>query len=281
MVRLVRPVAVRLPALILTLLLAGCTPAEQAAEQAVDTAVDVGESAGDPIGNVQTDVARETAPVVTAVQDAVAAVVESLPEPERDAADARVVAHIVKWEVSGERTYTEKYQGIICPGGASGPTWGIGYDGGHQSQATIRSDWSARQDVERLASTSGQTGAARCAASRAALRDVRVPYGQARQVFADVSMPLWSSATRRVYPGIEALGRLPEGALVGNTYNRGTSMIGSRATEKRAIRDVCVPQRDVDCLAAQLVAQCRLWTGTPNGPGLCNRRKDEARLAQS
>lgn len=48
-----------------------------------------------------------------------------------------------------------------------------------------------------------------------------------------------------------------------------------------AIRDVCVPQRDVDCMAAQLVAQCRLWAGTPNGPGLCNRRKDEARLAQS
>ena len=121
----------------------------------------------------------------------------------------------------------------------------------------------------------------RCAAARNALRDVRVPYGQARQVFADVSMPLWSSATRRVYPGIEALGRLPEGALIGNTYNRGTSMIGSRAAEKRAIRDVCVPQHDVGCLAAQLIAQCRLWAGTPNGPGLCSRRKDEARLAQS
>lgn len=45
--------------------------------------------------------------------------------------------------------------------------------------------------------------------------------------------------------------------------------------------DECVPRRDLECLAAQLVAQCRLWVGTPNGHGLCNRRKDEARLAQS
>lgn len=281
MVRLGSGVAVRLPALILALLLAGCTPAEQAAEQVVDTAADVGESAGDPIGNVQTDVARETAPVVTAVQDAVAAVVESLPEPVNAGADARVVAHIVRWEVSGIRAYEAKYQGIICPGGASGPTWGIGYDGGHQSQATIRSDWAARADVERLAATSGKTGPGRCAAARATLRDVVIPYGQARQVFADVSMPQWERATRRTYPGIELLGVLPEGALIGNTYNRGTGMVGSRAAEKRAIRDVCVPNMDTGCLAAQLVAQCRLWAGTPNGPGLCNRRKDEARLAQS
>ena len=279
MVRLGDGLVLRLLALIL--LLAGCTPAERTAAQVVDVAQDAGESAGQKLEQAERDVARETAPIVTAVQDAVAAVVEVLPAPAQDVADARVVAHIVKWEVSGERAYTAKYQGVICPGGASGPTWGIGYDGGHQSQATIRSDWSARQDVERLASTSGQTGASRCAASRAALRDVRVPYAQARKVFAEVSLPLWTGATRRTYPGVEALGPLPEGAMVGNTYNRGTSMIGSRAAEKRAIRDECVPRRDLECMAAQLVAQCRLWAGTPNGPGLCNRRKDEARLAQS
>lgn len=267
--------------LALIVLLAGCAPAERATEQVADVAQDAGESAGQKLEQAERDVALEAAPIVTAVQDAVAAVVEPLPVPAHDVADARVVAHIVKWEVGGERAYTAKYEGIICPGGASGPTWGIGYDGGHQSRATIRSDWGARQDVERLAATSGQTGASRCAASRAALRDVRVPYAQARKVFAEVSLPLWVGATRRTYPGVEALGPLPEGAMVGNTYNRGTSMIGSRAAEKRAIRDECVPRRDLECLAAQLVAQCRLWAGTPNGPGLCNRRKDEARLAKS
>jgi len=269
-------VVLRLLALIV--LLAGCAPAEQATQQVVDTAVDTGHEVGDPIENAQQGVSRETAPVVTAVQDAVATVMESLPEPPKHTVDPRVVSHIVRWEVSGERAYSAKYQGVICPGGASGPTWGIGYDGGHQSQATIRSDWAMRQDVDRLAATSGQSGPGKCAAARTALRDVRVPFGQARLVFTEVSMPLWERATRRTYPGVENMGPLPEGALIGNTYNRGTSMIGSRAAEKRTIRDVCVPKGDVGCLAAQLIAQCRLW---PDVPGICNRRKDEARLAQS
>ena len=63
-------------------------------------------------------------------------------------------------------------------------------------------------------------------------------------------------------------------------YNRGASMAGPRNAEKRAIRDVCLPAGDTQCVATELRAMCRLWAGTPNGPGLCARREDEARLAE-
>lgn len=260
--------------LALTLLLAGCSKPAESVQEA-------GLSAGHDVAVAQVAASEAVAPVVTAAQDAAAVVVEALPVPESVGMDARIVAHIVRWEVTSQAAYTRRYQGIICPGGASGPTWGVGYDGGHQSQAVIRADWAMRSDVDRLASTSGMTGVAQCNESRRSLLDVRVPFAQASKVLGEVTLPRFRDVTRRAYPGIEDLGPMPEGALTGNTYNRGASMIGSRAKEKRYIRDVCIPAKDVDCIATQLAAQCRIWAGTPNGQGLCARRQDEARLAKS
>lgn len=228
---------------------------------------------------IQRESAMAVVPLLLTAQAPAEAAAKVLPLPltDSDTADTRVVRHIVRWEVGSPRTYAQKWQGVICPPGASGPTWGIGYDGGHQTPDTILRDWAHRSDVDRLAATSGQTGSTRCRAARVQLRDVRVPWGEAEQVFTDVSMPAWTRATRRTYPGVEALGVLPEGALIGNTYNRGTSMSGSRAAEKRYIRDVCVPRSDIACVAAQLRAQKRLW---PDVPGLRERRESEARLAE-
>ena len=70
------------------------------------------------------------------------------------------------------------------------------------------------------------------------------------------------------------------GALIGNTYNRGGSMVGDRNREKRVIRDTCVPVGDLTCIALQLRSQCRLWRGTALEAGLCGRRESEARLTE-
>lgn len=240
-------------------------------------------SSSDPIARIAASVERDAAALMSQLsqvaQTPAAALADALPAatPPQAASDPRVVRHIVRWEVGSQARYTSRYQGVICPPGASGPTWGIGYDGGHQSPGTIRRDWAHRSDADRLAATSGQTGAVRCRMARDKLRDVRVPFVEARQVFLDTSLPVYTRMTRRTYPGVERLGVLPEGALVGNTYNRGSSMSGSRAAEKRYIRDVCVPRSDIACVAAQLRAQKRLW---PDVPGLRERRESEARLAE-
>lgn len=256
--------------------------ATQSAEPVADAATDAGQAASDVVEDGQVAVARFVAPIVGTVQGAGVVVSEALPAPARaDTVHPAAVDLIVGFEISSEAYYVKRLQGVICPGGASGPTFGIGYDGGHQSAAKIRRDWAMHPDVERLASTAGAIGPAACAAARDRLRDVRIPLDMAKVVFASTMLPDWLRATRRTYPGVEQLGRLPEGVLVGNTMNRGTTMVGPRAIEKRAVRDTCIPRVDVPCTAHQVRLSCRVWRGTELEAGLCRRRFAEADLIAS
>lgn len=186
---------------------------------------------------------------------------------------------IVRWEVGSEARYTKKYQGVIWPGGASGPTWGIGYDGGHQSANGILRDWQAHPSKAALATTAGITGiTAQQAIGR--WRGISTPYAYAIQVFSDRSLPAYHLQARRALgPHFDALPEPAQAALDSTGYNRGWRMTGTRNREKRVIRDVCLPRRDTACIAEQLKSMCRLWEGAPNYDGLCGRRKDEARLA--
>lgn len=256
--------------LLALILLAGCAPevAQEAAEAAAETTQEA-----------STEV---VAPVVVAVQSVAEVVAEVLPEPApRPQVHSEAVALIVRYEVSSQAYYQRRLQGVICPGGASGPTWGIGYDGGHQSAARIRREWAMHPEVERLATASGVTGDAACRAWRGRHLDIRVPLALAQEVFDSTMMPTWLGATRRTYPGVDLMTGQAEGALVSNSFNRGTSMLGDRAREKRVIRDTCVPMLDAPCTAQQLRAQCRIWQGTTLERGLCARRESEGLLAES
>lgn len=222
-------------------------------------------------------------PAVVAVREAVQDVAPPPPpvEPVADPADAIATALIVRWEVSSPAYYDKRLQGVICPGGASGPTFGLGWDGGHQTVQDNARAWAVHDQVDRLAQTSGQVGEARCRASRAGLLDVRVPYPMAQQVFIAFGLPKYKALAVKKY-GVALLSNPPEvrGALYSETYNRGGAIRGNRGTEQEVIRDTCLPARDAECTAIQLENMCRLWKGTPNGPGLCNRRFDEARVAR-
>lgn len=260
--------------LLLLLLLAGCAA----------PVVPVQEQVAEEVVEQQRDAAQAVVPMVLAVQDAAAVVAEALPLPH-PAQPVRVVtpetaALIVRWEVTSPATYARRYEGPICPGGASGPTIGIGYDLGHQSQAVIRRDWADHPDVERLVTGSGVIGETPCRVWRAQHRDIRVSFAQAQDVFALSTLPTYHGMASRAFRnGWDGLSPNGQGANVSMVYNRGASMVGSRNSEKRAIRDDCVPPADHPCIAGQLRAMCRIWAGTPNGRGLCARREDEARLA--
>ena len=186
---------------------------------------------------------------------------------------------IIRWEVGSQARYTRLYQGVIWPGGASGPTWGIGYDGGHQSPVAIKRDWSALPSKHVLALTAGVTGQ-RARLSIARWRGITTPFSYAKAVFTDRTLPAYALQARRTLgQDFEAMPDGAQAALFSLGYNRGWSMLGTRNTEKRVIRDVCIPARDSACVAQQLRAMCHIWQGTPNYDGLCNRRKDEARVA--
>lgn len=188
---------------------------------------------------------------------------------------------IVRWEVGSVKRYDAELRRPIWPGGASGVTWGIGYDGGHQHPDTIRRDWGFHPAASRLATTAGITGTA----ARAALpryRDIDVIWADALRVLEHSSIPVYRAQARAAYGrAFDSAPPAVQDALVSEVYNRGSGMAGSRRTERRVIRDVCLPARDAECVARQLEASCRVWAGTPNGRGLCARRRDEARVARS
>lgn len=187
---------------------------------------------------------------------------------------------IVRWEVGGQQRYIKQLQRPVWPGGASGVTWGIGYDGGHQHRDTILRDWGFHWAAPRLATTAGLTGeTARAALPR--YRDIEVIWADAIRVLDTSSIPVYRARARRAYG--RAFDLAPpevQDALTSEVYNRGTSMAGSSRAERRRIRDVCLPAGDVECVADALEDSCRVWAGTPNYRGLCARRRDEARIAR-
>lgn len=265
------------------LLIAACSPAPATAEppHVETTPAPVAERVAAAAEDLQATVASAITPASGAVREAVDATVSAPaaqgPTPPVSPA---AVAHIIRWEVSSPAYYTRALQRPIWPGGASGVTWGIGYDGGHQSRAVIEADWHAHPHGQRLADTASITGnAARAALPR--FRDIVTPFDLAVDVFERASLPVYHRTAVRAYgDGLLQLPLDAQGALVGNTYNRGGSMVGSRNIEKRTIRDECIPAGDLACIAAQLRAQCRLWQGTNLEAGLCARREDEARLVE-
>lgn len=254
----------------------GSAPAPTASAGAADAS---GTAASGSVATARAAIAAAAAPAVVGTREAVQAVIPAPAAPVAAIAPAAVDL-IIRWEVSSEAYYRSRLKHPIWPGGASGITWGIGYDGGHQTARDIRAAWAAHAQAGRLAGTSGIAGEP----ARAALpdyTDIAVPWPMARQVFASDSLPLYRSAARRAFGApFDALPLGAQGALLSLVYNRWISMAGRRNAEKRAIRDDCLPARDVHCIGAQLRAMCRLWAGTPNGPGLCARREDEARLAE-
>jgi len=259
---------------------APAAPAIAIVEAAQDDAAVV---AAPAVSAVENAVAETAVPAIIAVQEAVQAVLP--PPPPAPAAlplvSPAAAALIVRWEVSSPAHYARRLDRPIWPQGASGITWGIGYDGGHATARDIRTAWRAHGEVERLATTAGIVGT-RARDALPAYRDIVTPYAYAADVFGEVSLPVYHASTRRAFGDrFDVLPPDAAGALVSMVYNRGASMAGERNREKRAIRDTCIPAGDLACIGLQLRGMCRLWVGTVNERGLCDRRADEARLAES
>lgn len=270
-------------AFLLASLLLGCAESKQEAAQSVDSVVaSAEETVAEQAGGVQAAGAVATVPVVLALRDAVDSITtEPLPELAPSSIDPAVVALVVRWEVGGPAQYVRKYQGVICPGGASGPTVGIGFDLGTQTPAEIRAAWASSPYVDALASGSGVVGPDACNAWRAQHQGIRIPYDDAIRTFTAHDWPRYSAMAARAYRnGWAGLTYPHQAALTSNGYNRGFSFLGSRRTEMREVRDTCVPSNNAPCTAGQLRASCRVWDSQPDiRKGLCARRHAEADFA--
>lgn len=283
--------------LLVVALLAGC--ARPAAVPTVDetvagvpdslpvttpTVVEKAAVADQPLPEAVEAVSESVAGPILAAQAVLADLSPVLPPPEaRDVACRRAAASlIIRWEVTSPRFYALRLQRPVWPGGASGVTWGIGYDGGHQTGAVIADDWLDHYAAARLSTSAGLTGA-RAKAVMPQYRDIETGYEHAARVFEERSLVEYERRTRRAF-GNERFDELRPtacGALVSLVYNRGGAMTGDNRREMRAIRDDCVPKQDYACIAGQLRSMKRLWRGTINENGLGARREAEAQVAES
>lgn len=258
--------------LLLALLLTGCDPVAPTAA-AIDVATETAQVAVLPPANT----------LALAATDAVDSVLPPPPPIPAVSSSAQLaaVALVTRWEIGSAAQYQRKYSHPICPGGASGPTIGIGYDLGTQTRREIRASWGWHPAIAELVTASGQTGSARCRAWAAAHHAITVRYEDAEHVFLSHDWPAYTAAAGRAYhDGWDGLSGYHQGGLTSVGYNRGFGFSGDRRRELRAIRDTCVPAYDAQCSAAQNRASCRIWEGTRIYTGICNRRKDESRLMQ-
>ena len=276
------------PALLLTLLaLAACSrPESQGLPVNTPPAVVSAVVAADPLPRAEAAVAPEVQAVAVAAQSAVQAVADPdpvlppPPEPAEAACRRAAAVLIVRWEVTSPSFYTRKLQNPIWPKGQSGVTWGVGYDGGHQTARTIRQDWVDHVAAERLATTAGITGTP-AGAILPRYVDIITPYDFAYRVFEDRSLIEYHRQARRAFAkGFDDLKPEACGSLVSLVYNRGGSMTGDSRREMRTLRDTCVPSQDYACMAREIRSMKRLWVGTVNEAGLTARRESEARLIE-
>lgn len=227
--------------------------------------------------------------VVNPVVQATAAVAQVLPPPppppapvddHQAACRASAAALIIRWEITSPSYYNRRLAQPVYPGGASGVTWGVGYDGGHQTVAVILDDWQAHVDRVRLATTAGVTGA-KAKAILPRYRDITTAYGYAAEIFETRTLIEYERRARRAFgPGFDELRPKACGALVSLVYNRGASMTGDSRREMKKIRDACVPAADYACIASEIRTMKRLWRGTSIENGMNGRREAEALLAE-
>jgi GH24 family phage-related lysozyme (muramidase) len=187
---------------------------------------------------------------------------------------------IVTEEDSSEAYYTKHYQHFEWPGGASGPTIGIGYDCGYVAAAEAQADWSGIVDaltMQAIIAACGIQGPAAKAFVLAHGSTVTIPWNPAITEFRNRELPKWIGRVQAVLRNTDKLSEDSFGALVSLSYNRGTGGYddpGPRYTEMRAIKAHMAAQQ-FSQIPMDILGMQRLW---PKGGDLWNRRAHEAAL---
>lgn len=171
------------------------------------------------------------------------------------------------------------------PGGASGVTYGHGYDLGYNSEEQIKRDWAAHVNGNVLAfmvscsNIKGETAKKRITTQT---RVLRITADAAREVFENRTLPRFIKLARDTYPGFDELNEDTRGALVSLVFNRGSSfgVQGQPSWEsRREMRELApfVLVKDYEGIADTIILMSRLWVGK-GLDGLITRRHNEAAL---
>ena len=190
---------------------------------------------------------------------------------------------ILQFEVGGgKRYYDKKLKSPTWPGEASGVTIGVGYDLGYYEPGTIKGDWEdylTPKDLKRLLACAGKKGVDAQKAVKT-VADIVIDWDDALAVFKTTSLVTFWRKTTSAFPGVEKRHPNARGALLSLVFNRGTSLVGERRKEMRAIKDL-IAEKDYEAIADQIEAMKRIWVGTTIAEGMNRRRDAEAALVRT
>ena len=163
------------------------------------------------------------------------------------------------------------------PTGASGVTFGIGYDAGYHTVKEIITDWGAYftgATLQRLTTVAGITGYQAKSAAMT-VRDLTIPLDIAKQEFSNTEIPRMCNSVEDTFPNAHSLPPDAFGALASLGYNRGFNCSNTPTrVEMFQIREAMRAQQ-FSRVPGLIRAMKRLWE---DNHGLVNRREKEAQL---
>lgn len=190
---------------------------------------------------------------------------------------------LLEYEVGGGKNYYEKkLSRFTWPGGASGPTIGIGIDTAYYNAKEIASIFNFLPEdqiklIQQATGKTGQKGQEYTINLRKA--NIVVTWDHAIDIFEQLTWPKFAKAAEKAFPELDEFHEDAYGAIVSLVFNRGTSMSGESRKEMRAIRSL-VLEKDYKGIAKQIRLMERLWRNK-GLDGLLKRREAEAALIES
>ena len=190
---------------------------------------------------------------------------------------------LLKHEVGGGQRYYEKYlSSFTWPGGASGPTIGIGIDCAYYSKDELEKmfDYLDDHDLELVLNASGKTGeSGRTYARKLREAGIKMSWDKAIDIFEEKTWAKFSRLAEKIYPDLKYLCDDAYGAVVSIVFNRGASLSGASRVEMKNLINL-ISSKNYKGIAAEIRKMKRLWVGK-GMDGLIRRREDEALLVES
>lgn len=192
------------------------------------------------------------------------------------------VNFIQKHETGGQAYYRKRLTGIVYPGGASGCTWGVGFDGGYNTRKQITDAWggvATRSELNALLACQGAKRGRAKALARRYRNAVHFTWEEAQTVFVKTTLPRFTRLTKKTFKlEKDTLHAHSNSALVSLVFNRGSSMSGYRRRHMVSIRNDLASKRYA-IIPKHFRDMKVIWKGK-GLDGLLGRRDDEANLFQ-
>lgn len=186
-------------------------------------------------------------------------------------------------EVGGGEAYYNKFLShFTWPGGASGPTIGIGIDTAYYTKKEIADifNFLPSNQIKLIQGASNKTGINGKEYTKVLKNaGIVVEWENAVEIFKSITWPKFAGLAEKTFPKMNELCPDAYGAIVSLVFNRGISLNGDSRKEMRNIKEL-VPTKNYIKIAQEFKNMKRLWEGK-NLDGLLERRDKEAELISS